>query len=264
MLERVPLLFLIRHGQTDYNLQRRFQGHAQVPLNSEGRKQAARVAEILANILRKYKLVINAFSSDLVRAFETAEIVQHVVSSEIGLNFSIEQTKALREFHVGLFENHTTPELEKLFPEMVRDYFTEYAQNPLKIRYPGEFGESREMVARRLLPLLNLISANISTTGTMIGDNNNLTTILDATPEIFLFVSHGGTLDVLLEILLGNKTSSKRILGNGDLAILTPSRFSDVSLSPLAAELPYKFCWQMLRYYEIGDVIAARSNYEKL
>jgi alpha-ribazole phosphatase/probable phosphoglycerate mutase len=64
------LLLLARHGETDWNRDRRIQGHADIPLNVEGRRQAARLAERLAT------WEIDAIhASDLSRAAETARIV---------------------------------------------------------------------------------------------------------------------------------------------------------------------------------------------
>ena len=63
------LIFLIRHGETDWNAEGRWQGHTDVPLNQKGRTQALRVADAL----RKAGLG-GVVSSDLSRARETAQI----------------------------------------------------------------------------------------------------------------------------------------------------------------------------------------------
>lgn len=63
-------LLVIRHGETDYNRQHRFQGHADVPLNSLGRTQAERLATRLAS-----ETVDAIVSSDLQRALATAQTV---------------------------------------------------------------------------------------------------------------------------------------------------------------------------------------------
>lgn len=63
-------LYVVRHGQTDLNIQRRMQGRRGLPLNAEGRAQAAAAREELKDV--KFDL---AFSSPQERAVETAEII---------------------------------------------------------------------------------------------------------------------------------------------------------------------------------------------
>ncbi len=70
------LLYLVRHGETDWNLQRRIQGSTDIPLNDTGRAQARRAGELLAS--RTWDAVI---ASPLGRALETAEII----AAEVGL-----------------------------------------------------------------------------------------------------------------------------------------------------------------------------------
>ena len=63
-------LLLIRHGETDWNAEHRWQGHADVPLNARGREQAKALAEELAP-----EGIDAIYASDLSRARDTAEIV---------------------------------------------------------------------------------------------------------------------------------------------------------------------------------------------
>lgn len=64
-------LYIIRHGETDWNIKRRFQGHSDIPLNEEGR----RLAQITADALRDVPFT-RIFTSPLKRAFETAIIIK--------------------------------------------------------------------------------------------------------------------------------------------------------------------------------------------
>lgn len=76
-------IYLFRHGQTDWNLARRMQGHTDVPLNAEGRKQA----ETLQIFFKKNPVELMV-SSDLTRAKQTAEIAnsqlqaQHILAAD--------------------------------------------------------------------------------------------------------------------------------------------------------------------------------------
>lgn len=64
------MIYIVRHGQTDYNFEGRYGGRIDIHLNNEGRKQAQVVKELLKDI--KFDLV---FSSPLIRALETASII---------------------------------------------------------------------------------------------------------------------------------------------------------------------------------------------
>jgi broad specificity phosphatase PhoE len=98
-------ILLVRHGETDWNREGRFQGHADPPLNELGRQQARQLAEQLA------PMPIDAvYSSDLKRARETAEIV----AARKGLTVTVE--RGLREIDVGSWSGLTRAEIEERFP----------------------------------------------------------------------------------------------------------------------------------------------------
>jgi len=83
-------LLLIRHGETDWNAERRWQGHADVPLNERGRDQARRLADSFSG-----DAVDAIYESDLSRARETAEIL----GARLGLPVAVDPD--LREIDVG-------------------------------------------------------------------------------------------------------------------------------------------------------------------
>jgi 2,3-bisphosphoglycerate-dependent phosphoglycerate mutase len=96
----VTTILLARHGETDWNRQLRFQGHADEPLNETGRAQAQ---ELGARLRREP--VAAVYSSDLLRASETAEIV----AASFGLPIAVDPR--LREIDVGSWEGRTRDEL---------------------------------------------------------------------------------------------------------------------------------------------------------
>jgi len=86
-------VILIRHAETDWNAQLRWQGHTDIPLNSNGIRQAESLAEDLRNFAPHV-----LFSSDLVRAYQTSEIIA------ARLNLPVFTSDGLREVDVGAAE----------------------------------------------------------------------------------------------------------------------------------------------------------------
>ena len=94
-------LIIMRHGQTDWNVENRFQGHTDIPLNATGRGQVARAASILGT-----QDIDHIISSDLQRALDTASAVAAVK------NLRVIPDLRLRETHCGSWEGRTGPDIE--------------------------------------------------------------------------------------------------------------------------------------------------------
>lgn len=101
------LLYLVRHGETDWNNQRRIQGTTDIPLNDTGRAQAARTGTLLAR--RDWNAVI---TSPLSRAFETGSII----AAQLGLPEPATDAR-LVERNYGEAEGLDFGEMHRLFPE---------------------------------------------------------------------------------------------------------------------------------------------------
>ena len=99
-------LLLARHGETDWNLERRWQGHAESDLTAHGREQARALGERLRG-----RGIAAIYSSDLRRARDTAGIVG------AGLGLPVELDEGLREVDVGEWSGLTTGEIEERFPD---------------------------------------------------------------------------------------------------------------------------------------------------
>jgi probable phosphoglycerate mutase len=99
-------IVLVRHGETDWNRESRFQGHSDPPLNAAGRRQAQELADALAG-----EAFAIAYTSPLRRARETAEIV----AGRLGLG--VQPNPSLLEVDVGYWSGLTRGEVEARFPE---------------------------------------------------------------------------------------------------------------------------------------------------
>lgn len=167
----MPKLILVRHGQTDYNAQQRYQGQIDNPLNAVGISQA----EALRPRLSHFKL--NAvYASDLIRARQTAEIALQGHSS--GLQPTL--LPALREADGGKFEGLTWAEMVAQYPKEVELWQKD------RVHHGPPDGENVAQVAERVRQGLDHILKEHSD------------------PEqTVLVVAHGGILAVLLCDLMG-------------------------------------------------------------
>lgn len=124
---------IIRHGETEWNVEKRIQGHTDIPLNETGRAQALAMAFNAAH--QRFHAI---YSSDLTRAMETAAALaqreDHVVRP----------LPQLRERHYGIFQGLTAAEAAKQYPEAHACYV---ARDP---DYDFVTGESLHRFAERV------------------------------------------------------------------------------------------------------------------
>ncbi|MEQ1671437.1 MAG: histidine phosphatase family protein, partial [Hyphomicrobium sp.] len=108
-------LYLIRHGETDWNRAQRYQGQRDIPLNDTGRAQARRNGAVLKGMLPEIA-ALDFVSSPLSRAVETMELLR----AEMGLDPKAYRHETLiRELHYGHWEGHLQSELAGTDPEGV-------------------------------------------------------------------------------------------------------------------------------------------------
>jgi len=138
----VTVLYLIRHGQTDWNLQGRYTGQSDIPLNTTGEQQASAAAAQLEGV--KLDAIV---SSDLQRARHTAEII----AAQMGL--PVQTDPRLREINQGLWEGMHFTEIKTQYEEA----FKQRKNNPLTVAPPG--GETVGQVQTRVLAALRDICA---------------------------------------------------------------------------------------------------------
>ena len=167
MTNNATRLFLVRHGATKLTAEDRFSGSVGVDLSDEGRRQAACLADRLAQ-----ESIAAVYASPLARTFETAAIVAcphrlHPIERD-----------GLREISHGRWEGLTRQEVETRFP----DEYTAWEADPFT--FAPEAGESGVAVLARALPVIRELVVRHA------GSN-------------VLVVSHKATLRLLLSSLLG-------------------------------------------------------------
>lgn len=165
-------LLLVRHGETDWNAERRFQGHADPSLNDVGRNQAQEVADALVG-----ERVDAVYTSDLARARETAEIIAE------RLGIPVIALEELREIDVGEWQGLTWPEIEERYPEGVRAWH--------ESGHGWQAGETYDELGERILAVLRRIAA-------------------EHAGERVLVVGHGGTVRAVRAHLEGRSVAESR------------------------------------------------------
>ncbi|MBP6332610.1 MAG: histidine phosphatase family protein [Aminivibrio sp.] len=178
-------IFLVRHGETDWNREGRFQGQMDISLNGTGLGQARSVAEALKDVPPD-----RIVASPLSRARETARPLEELT----GLR--AELCGGLIEIAHGLWEGRAAPEVEAEWPGMLETWHS----RPERVVMPG--GESLADVQNRACPALLRIA--------------------EGTGENIAVFTHDAVLKVLLMNVLDCSLSSfwRFQLANGSITLL--------------------------------------------
>ena len=126
-------IFLVRHGETNWNKEGRFQGQINIPLNNNGKDQAQKASKYLSEINFN-----KAFSSSMDRPYETAKIIL-----QNNPDIKITKIEKLIEISHGLWEGKLENEIKQNWPELLKNWH----EKPEKVIMPE--GESIEDVSKR-------------------------------------------------------------------------------------------------------------------
>ncbi len=133
-------LILVRHGQSQWNLENRFTGWIDVPLTDTGRAEAKRAGGIIRTLGVRFNV---AYTSALIRAQETLSIILSIIGQE---NIPVIKDQALNERHYGALQGLNKDETKKKFgEEQVNIWRRSYDVAPPE-------GESLKDTAARTLP----------------------------------------------------------------------------------------------------------------
>jgi len=160
-------IILIRHGETEWNSQRRMQGHSNSDLSSVGQAQIQALGQWM-----KIVPFDHIYSSDSLRAKQTAEAITQYSGHELKIDLR------LREKNLGVFEGLTSEEARERHPEVFRLFKTAGS------KYVIDEGESTQQLQDRALEIVNEIR-------------------IKHPEERVLLVTHGGFIRVVMKHSLG-------------------------------------------------------------
>ena len=139
-------IYLVRHGETIWNVEGKTQGNLDIPLSNHGIKQSELLAERI-----KREGISHIYTSDLTRASQTSLII----GQKIGIQ--PEKRKELREINLGVWQGCTKQEIENDYPGQLKRYRFDTSFAPLG----GETLDSLNDRVRRFIRALDLIKGNI-------------------------------------------------------------------------------------------------------
>lgn len=176
---------LVRHGETSWNTQRRWQGHVNIPLNTHGLRQATAVAKALEN-----EAFSAIYHSDLQRAASTAQAIADARTAPMIA------APTFRERHFGAIQGLTRDEAAARFPEL----YPRIQARETSLTPPGEGGESLDTFAQRIGTAFENVAR-------------------EHAGEQILIVSHGGCMDIMYRIVTGLPLAAPRSFALGNATI---------------------------------------------
>ena len=186
-------IYLVRHGETAWNQDKRYQGQTDIPLTEKGREQAQRAAERLAGVGASFLI-----SSDLSRALDTAA----VIGQRLGL--SVISCPLWRERNYGRWEGLTRTEIQNLYPEE----WQQVHKDPVSTA-PGGGEALTELQERSVKAVKRILTEYPGDTG--------------------IVVSHGGLLRALLAWIEGH-SQPRHFLDNGGISLVQGTDVRDLEV----------------------------------
>ena len=196
-------IFLIRHGETNWNKEGRFQGQIDIPLNDNGKHQAKKTFEYLRNISFN-----KAFSSSMQRPYETAQIIL-----QNRKDLKIERIDSLIEISHGLWEGKLEAEIREQWPVLLKNWH----DKPEEVIMPE--GESIKDVSERSVEAFDKICLSQK-------DN-----------DLSLLVAHDAVNKTLICKILGINYSNIWMIKQGNGGITIIDLFKDPNKPPVISAL---------------------------
>lgn len=181
-------IILIRHGETEYNRDGRWQGWTDEPLNETGKSQSEKAAQRL-----KSEVIDAIFTSDLIRALQTAKIVGKP------LGIPAIKTKNLRERNMGIFEGMTWEESEEKHKSLFENFFDHQNET-----FKDHGGETIKEVKKRIKAFLKEMKSKYK-------------------DKVVAIITHGGAKYYMLRLLVKEMPEDLRF-GNTAITVLKKDR----------------------------------------
>ena len=169
---------LVRHGETNWNVEGRLQGHTDVDLNERGITQAAQMAKAIKAINLQFDVL---YTSDLLRAAKTANAIEKLFNTKAIVDSS------LRERHLGALQGITAKEAPLFDAELWKSHISRDIHQELR------GGESIAQLAQRVQKALEKIR-------------------MQYLGQTILVVSHGGTLDMMYRLASNQALDAERAI----------------------------------------------------
>ena len=193
-------LYIVRHGQTEWNVLEKFQGQLNSPLTLEGIKKIKETSAELEDI--KFEAV---YTSELGRTISTADIILQHNNFEKGKNNSeklrLQKLSELNEIHFGEWQGMDFKEIFLKYPEEAHNYFYD-VKNYCAKNVKGE--ELKDGLERFLLGLKKIVNNN---------EEGNI-----------LIVTHGTVLELFFNYIENKEADDldeRKLIGNGEYRIFT-------------------------------------------
>ena len=168
---------LVRHGETDWNAERRLQGHTDIPLNTRGLAQAKQMAKTLKSSHFQFDVL---YTSDLQRAKQTIKAIEDLYA------VAATSHSMLRERHLGVLQGLTINEAPLIEPELWQAHLS----RDLDQEFRG--GESIVQFSNRVKEVLQEIQEKHA-------------------GKTILIVSHGGTLDMMYRMASNQALDAEKV-----------------------------------------------------
>jgi len=194
--DKVLKLYIVRHGETEWNVIKRFQGQLNTPLTEKGMEKLGETGKKLKNILFD-----QVYTSELERTVNSAEIILNENNGYKNNKLELQKLAELNEVYFGVWQGLTYEEVFLKYPEEANNYF----YNVKNYNAENVEAENLKVALERFLKGINKI-LNIHKSGNI------------------LVVTHGTVFEMFMNYVANNSIfdiDERTLMGNGDYKIFS-------------------------------------------